>query len=79
MCRNPKYNGGLNITTVLKEPQLIVQMEKDIQVNIQNCSLSIYNSIISDLGPFFESPIPPATDGPSIKLRIVLISLPVTV
>ena len=48
-------------------------MEKDIQVNIQNCSLSIYNSIISDLGPFFESPIPPATDGPSIKLRIVLI------
>ena len=63
----------INITTVLKEPQLIVQMEKDIQVNIQNCSLSIYNSIISDLGPFFESPIPPATDGPSIKLRIVFI------
>ena len=51
-------------------------MEKDIQVNIQNCSLSIYNSIISDLGPFFESPIPPATDGPSIKLRIVLITPP---
>jgi len=65
----------LNITTVLKEPQLIVQMEKDIQINIQNCSLSIYNSIISDLGPFFESPIPPATDGPSIKLSLDNISV----
>lgn len=70
----PNLNGNA-ILQVLKEPQLIVQMEKDIQINIQNCSLSIYNSIISDLGPFFESPIQPATDGPSIKLSLDNISV----
>ena len=56
------------ITKTLRSPHLLLHIGDSIGVTIQNVQLALLNSILADIGPFFESPFPPSTDGGPIDI-----------
>ena len=49
---------------------MIVNIGEAIGVTVQNVQLALISSILADIGPFFESPFPPAEDGGPIEVSI---------
>ena len=81
---------GARVSDVANQPTLEVQIkDDDIFVKVQNTKIEIlrysslisifvitsFSSIVSDLGPFAESLIPPATDGPTIHIALENVGL----
>jgi len=67
---------GARVSDVANQPTLEVQIkDDDIFVKVQNTKIEILSSIVSDLGPFAESPIPSATDGPTIHIALENVGL----
>ena len=64
----------MKITKVIQEPHISICIDspEELSVFVSDCSIHLQNSIIADIGPYFESPIAPdPTNKQIIKLRTI--------
>lgn len=69
----PVYNlNGASVMKVVQDPSLTVTIEDEvIKLTVENETISIQNSVVADLAPFFEAPFPPdPKGGPDVNIVV---------